>query len=132
MNNKIILGSFTITAGILIAFGPQFLFKVCKSMDYFMKCHWTAQVEIGVGAVIAAMGIAIIVFNCEKIRLGLCIGLFLSGTLSLLLPHVLIGMCSMDSMPCRKITLPAITVIDILLLIDIILNIVYLKRRKEK
>jgi hypothetical protein len=132
MKNRIISGGAAIIFGLLIALGPQFLFTVCPVMgDMVMKCHWTAQVEIGVGALIAALGIALVVFAGPQIRLGLTIGIFLSGVLALLIPHALIGGCAMPSMPCRKIAFPAITVISILLLITAALNGLYLARKKE-
>jgi hypothetical protein len=132
MKNRIVSGGATVAAGLLIALGPQFLFKVCPVMgDMIMKCHWSAQAEIGVGALIAALGIALVVFASPKTRLGLTIGVFLSGVLALLIPHALIGGCVMHSMSCRKITFPAITVISILLLIGAAFNVLYLTRNKE-
>jgi hypothetical protein len=119
--------------GLLIALGPQFLFKVCPVVDgMYMKCHWSARAEIGIGGpLIAGLGIALIFFANPKIRLGLTVGIFLSGVLALLIPHALIGGCVMHNMPCRKITFPAITVISILLLIGSALYTLYLARKKE-
>ena len=132
MKNRIMLGGGVVVFGLLIALGPQFLFKVCPIRgDMIMKCHWSAQAEIGVGALIAALGIGLIVFANPKTRLGLTIGVFLSGVLALLIPHALIGGCPGHLMPCRKITFPALTVISILLLIAAAINALYLARRKE-
>jgi hypothetical protein len=38
-------GIAVIVLGLLIALGPQFLFKVCDPAagGAFMKCHWSAQ-----------------------------------------------------------------------------------------
>jgi hypothetical protein len=132
MKNRIILGGVVVVFGLLIALGPQFLFKVCPVMgDMIMKCHWTARAEMGVGGpLIAGLGIALIFFANPKIRLGLTVGVFLSGILALLIPHALIGGCVNHTMPCRKITFPAITVIVILLLITAVFNVLYLARRK--
>jgi hypothetical protein len=134
MKNRIISGGATIVFGLLIALGPQFLFPVCPIVgDIVMKCHWSARAEIGIGGpLIAGLGIALFFFANPKIRLGLTIGIFLSGVLALLIPHVLVGGCVMHTMPCRKITFPAITVISILLLIMAVLNGLYLARRKDK
>jgi hypothetical protein len=130
---KHVIGIIFTALGLLIALGPQFLFKVCEPMgENFMKCHWTAQAEIGVGAVIAALGIALTVFASVKIRLGLVTGILLSGINALLLPHALIGGCAMDDMPCRKIAFPAITVIGILLIIGAGIYTAYLAREKAK
>jgi uncharacterized membrane protein YedE/YeeE len=127
-----IIGIVFIVPGLLLALGPQFLFKVCEPMgENFMKCHWSAQAEIGIGALIAALGIALTLFAAPKTRLGLVIGILLSGVLALLIPHVLIGGCAMESMPCRKIAFPAITVISILLLIGSGFYTAYLARKKD-
>jgi len=132
---KRIIGIVFAVLGLLISLGPQFLFKVCpvkydpEMMEYlFMKCHWTARVEIGVGALIAILGIALILFTDVKIRLGLAIAICLSGVLALLIPYVLIGGCPMHTMPCRKIAFPGITVASILLLIGAGLYTVYLAK----
>jgi hypothetical protein len=132
MKNRIFSGAATAVLGLLIALGPQFLFKVCPvSAGMIMKCHWSAQAEIGVGALIAALGIALIVFANPKTRLGLSVGVFLSGVLALLVPHALIGGCPMHSMACRKVAFPSITVISILLLIGSGFYILSLARKKE-
>ena len=132
MKNRIISGGAVVVFGLLIALGPQFLFKVCPVMDdMYMKCHWSAQAEIGVGALIAALGLASFFFASSKIRMGLTIGIFLSAVLALLIPHGLIGGCAMHSMACRKVAFPAITVISILLLIGTGLYTAYLARKKE-
>jgi hypothetical protein len=132
MKNRSISGAGVTAFGLLIALGPRFLFKVCPAMgEMYMKCHWTAQAETGVGALIAALGIALVIFASPKTRLGLTVGIFLAGILALLIPHALIGGCPGHSMPCRKITFPALTVISILLLISAALNALYLARKKE-
>ena len=131
MKIRIIGGAAAIVLGLLIALGPQLLFKVCEPMgENFMKCHWSAQAEIGIGAVIAALGVALILFANLKTRLGLTIGILLSAIHALLIPHVLIGGCAMESMPCRKIAFPAITVISILLIIGSGFYTAYLARKK--
>ena len=133
MKIRIVPGAVIAALGLLIALGPTFLFKVCEPMadGKFMKCHWAAQAEIGVGALIAALGIALVVFAAPKIRLGLMIGVFFSGVLALLIPHALIGGCGMDSMACRKTAFPAITVVGIVLLIGAGLYTAYLARKKD-
>jgi hypothetical protein len=132
MKIRIIAGSAAIVTGLLIALGPQFLFKVCEVVDDMkMKCFWTARAEIGVGALIAAFGIALLFFTHSKTQLGLNIGIILSAILALLFPHALIGGCPMHTMPCRMVTFPAITVISILVIISGLLYTVYLLRKKD-
>jgi hypothetical protein len=133
MKIRITGGITALVLGLLIAAGPQFLFRVCglTADGGFMRCHWSAQAEIGVGALIAALGLASLFFASPKIRMGLSIGIFLSAVLALLIPHSLIGGCAMHSMACRKTAFPAITVISILLLIGSGLYTAYLARKKE-
>jgi hypothetical protein len=99
MKNRII-GGAAIVLGLLITLGPQFLFKVCPPMEGggFMKCHWPAQVEIGVGTLIAALCIAFVFFCQPAHTHGADFGIFLSSVLALLVPHALIGGCFMHTM----------------------------------
>ncbi|MBO5985629.1 MAG: DUF4418 family protein, partial [Lachnospiraceae bacterium] len=103
-------GAFTIL-GILTAIGPQTIFAVCDAMDgKFMKCHWTAQAELGNGAIIAILGF-LLFLSSHKIRVGLQIALLALSVQTILLPNVLIGVCGGNHMSCRSLTLPALNVI---------------------
>jgi hypothetical protein len=102
MKNRIISGAVTIALGLLVALGPQFLFKVCNTMgDGFPRCHWSGQGEIGIGMLIAVLGIALLLFTESNVRLGLTIGVFFSSIIALCIPHALIGGCGMRNMPVR-------------------------------
>jgi hypothetical protein len=128
IKKQLVYGTTVIIAGLLVALGPQFLFKVCNVMDEnFPICHWSAQAEIGTGILITALGICILLFLDEsKIRLGLSIGIFFTNIVALLIPHVLIGGCNMMSMRCRRIAFPILSAICIVLLLTTITNIIYL------
>ncbi|MDR3164661.1 MAG: DUF4418 family protein [Synergistaceae bacterium] len=132
LKNRIISGVGAIIAGLLISLGPRFLFKLCPPMagGRWMTCHWTGQGEIGVGALIAILGCLMIFFSDNKVRLGLSVAVFLSGILALLLP-VLIGGCVMETMSCRSVTFPALTVISILTVAGFAANAVYLRRARH-
>ena len=120
MKKSIISGAIITVLGLLIAFGPQFLFKVCSTScgccGDIPTCHWSARAEIGIGMLIAALGLCCIVFNDSKTQLGLMIGVFLSSIIALAIPHALIGGCEMKSMACHRVAFPAITVISAVLL----------------
>ena len=124
---KRIIGIIVAVVGLLLALGPRFIFKVCDS--HTMICHWTAQAEIGIGIIIALLGIALVIFSDIRIQLGLSIGIFLSGIYALLVPHVLIGGCATSSMPCNTTAFPSITVICILLLVGISSRIFFIFRK---
>ena len=131
MKRSIIFGSVVIVLGLLIALGPQFLFKVCAhGEDGYPHCHWSAQAEIGMGFLIAALGICMIVFNDPKTHLGLSIGIFLAGFITLFIPHVLIGGCGMMTMQCRKVAFPAITAESVVLLVFSAIIAVYIEMKK--
>ena len=120
MKKSIICGAIITALGLLIAFGPQFLFKVCSTScsccGDIPTCHWSAQAEIGIGMLITALGLCLIVFNDSKTQLGLMIGIFLSSIIALAIPHALIGGCEMQTMSCHRVAFPAITVIGAILL----------------
>jgi hypothetical protein len=135
MKNRILSGAGIIVLGLLISLGPQFLFKSCGPVvsqigggPSWMKCHWSAQAELGAGALAAVLGLAILLSASREIRIGLLAGVFFSAILALLIPHALIGGCPMSTMPCRAVTFPAVTVLAILLLPVSAGNMLYLIR----
>jgi hypothetical protein len=147
MKKAIICGSIVIVLGLFIALGPQFLFKVCDpnmvstesassastdddccaepaqssccgpSVRSLPICHWSAQAEIGMGLLIAALGACMIVFPEQKTRLGLLIGIFFSSIIALAIPNFLIGGCSTMTMRCHRVAFPALTVESAVLLV---------------
>jgi hypothetical protein len=118
MKTSIVFGIVVIALGMFIALGPQFLFKVCAhGEDGYPHCYWSAQAEIGMGLLIVALGVCIIVFADPKTLLGLLIGVFLASFIALSIPNMLIGGCGMMSMQCRRVAFPALTVESVILLI---------------
>jgi hypothetical protein len=143
MKKVIIFGAVVIILGLLIALGPQFLFKVCGPTmasnaseeladccavpeesgccgpvaSSLPICHWSARAEIGMGLLIAALGACIIVFTDAKTQFGLLIGVFMASLIALATPHTLIGGCGSMAMACRRIAFPALTAESVILLI---------------
>jgi hypothetical protein len=132
MKNRIVSGVAAIVLGLAIAWGPRFLFKVCAPMmdGRFMKCHWTAQAEIGVGMFIALLGLFLLCCPAGDVRLGVTVGIFGAGVLVLLFPHALIGGCAMETMACRTTAFPALSVLGVLTLAGSAANLWYLSRRR--
>ena len=129
---RIIFGAIVIALGLLIALGPQFLFKTCGHGENFPQCYWSARAEIGVGLLIAVLGICFIVFKDPKIHLGLAIGIFLAGFVALFIPHSLIGGCDSADMLCQKIGFPALTVESIILLVTSAVIVGFLEMKKPR
>ncbi|MDR1943890.1 MAG: DUF4418 family protein [Synergistaceae bacterium] len=130
MKNRIISGVSALILGLLISMGPRYLFKVCEPApgSRFMNCHWTARAELGVGVMIAVLGLTLLVFKSGGTRLGVACAIFLSGALVLSFPHALIGGCAMEAMACRRTAFPALTVLGVLTVVGSALEIFYLYR----
>jgi hypothetical protein len=131
MKKNIIISAIVIVLGLLIGLGPQFLFKICAhGEDGFPHCHWTGQAEIGIGFLIASLGVCMIVFTDQKTHLGLFIGVFLASFIALFIPNMLIGGCGSMAMQCHKIAFPALIVESVILLVFSAIIAVYLEMKK--
>jgi len=130
MKKYIICAAMVIVLGLLIALGPEFLFKVCSAHDStFPRCHWSARAELGMGMLIAALGICLIIFTDSKTQIGLFIGIFFSSIISLSIPNALIGGCSVKTMACQRVAFPAITIISVIMLVFSAAMVVYMEKK---
>jgi hypothetical protein len=158
MKKVIIFGSIVILLGLLIALGPQFLFKVCDlsmsdsgyledccaepvetdccgpAISSYPICHWTARAEIGIGLLVAALGACMIVFTDPKTHLGLIIGVFMASMIAFAIPNFLIGGCGMLTMKCRRVAFPALTAESVALLVfsAIMVTVIAMQKPPEK
>jgi hypothetical protein len=119
MKNRLIVGPITVIAGLLTAVGPQTLFRICEPSHHatVSSCFWTGQAVIGVGSVLAALGIAYIFFANEGVRAGISIAIAANALLTILLANLLIGMDNNAMMSCRLSTLPALNIISVLTIV---------------
>jgi len=130
VKKNLLCGAVVIVLGLLIALGPEFLFKVCSAHgSTFHLCHWSARAELGIGMLIAALGICLIVFSDLKTQLGLYIGIFFSSIIALSIPNALIGGCNIKTMACRRVAFPAITIISIIALVFSVIMVVYMEKK---
>jgi hypothetical protein len=112
MKCRLVFGIPVVVLGLLIAAGPVTVFPVCPvMMEMIMRCHWTAQAELGVGIIIAILGLLSVLIESQQVRLGLSIAIFLNGIFALLIPSVLIGVCPGAHMHCRTLSLPALVIL---------------------
>ena len=106
----IILGLALLAAAGSVSFlGP------CVHEDGTLgACHWAGQALLGVEALIAAMAAAAIFIKDSGMRRGLFLAIALSAFLGIMIPGILIRLCSMETMRCRSLMRPAMTIINIL------------------
>ena len=109
---KLVLGAVLLILGALIAIGPQSIFPVCEfNPEKAMKCHWMGKSELGVGAVMAVLGLCSMLSHSAQLSRGLLAAGSLLGILTMLLPTVLIGACMNAHMRCVALTRPALLVL---------------------
>ena len=100
MKNKL-MSIGTMIIGVLLAAGPQFLFKVCPVGDKPMKCFYTAKALIAVGVILAVVGaLQLLAKQAESKRLLAITGAVVC-VMSILFPTVLIGSCMKPDMSCN-------------------------------
>jgi hypothetical protein len=101
---------------VAIAAVPQFtdceshgrMLTLADGRQVSMKCHWTAQAELGLGLPLFAVG-AVMFFSRRKgARRGLGFTGTTLGALAILLPTTLVGVCMNPDMPCASIMKPAL------------------------
>ncbi len=134
MKNRIISGITFIILGLLIAIGPSSLFAVCGPMEdgKFMKCHWTAQAEIGIGLGIVALAVLAIIFASKQIRIGLQLGIAVLSLIAIAIPTALIGVCGGEHMQCNALTRPVLLILGVITIVISVANTIYLFKGKEK
>ena len=131
MKKTVIISLVVVVLGLLIALGPQFLFKTCAPhSSTYPLCHWSARAELGMGMLIAALGICLFVFDDPKTQIGLTIGVFLSSILVIGIPFALIGGCKGADMDCKRFAFPALLVEGIILLVFSILIVISNEMKK--
>jgi hypothetical protein len=120
-----ILAIVLIILAVIISVLPQF--TDCQSQGLMltldngtqvpMKCHWTAQAEIGLGVPLFVLGILLFISRGREARaylgiLGAVLGLFV-----ILFPTVMIGVCSAADHYCNLLMKPALVLAGSLVIV---------------
>lgn len=129
MKNKISISIIFVILGILIILAPTVIFPVCDA-EMKMRCLYTKQAEIGIGALIAVLG-AVTFFLSEQVRAGISIAIAGIGVLEIAIPTTLIGVCGSDMMACNAATRPLLVVLGVLTILVSVINSVYLLKVKK-
>jgi len=111
----ILKGAAAAALGLIIALGPKFIFTACtvggcSCCGEYPQCFWATQAVLGMGFLIAALGLCMIIFNDPKTQLGMLIGIFVTAVIAILIPYVFIGGCPGKTMACYRRAFPGIAV----------------------
>jgi hypothetical protein len=129
MKNRLLFGLAALIGGVLIALGPQYIFKICEQTHGhgdITRCFWMARAEIGIGSSILIIGFVYIIFGKPRLAAGLTIAAALETVQAFLIPNLLIGVCPHQNMACRLATLPALNVISFFMALFMSVNAIYL------
>ena len=108
----------TLIVGLLLAVGPQFIFKPCPTTEKFMKCFWSCKALIVVGAVIAIIALLQLIAKEKESKKLLSVAALALLVSAILIPTVIIGGCAKPEMACKMLTFPvthSLSVIGIVL-----------------
>ncbi len=133
MNKTKITGILIAILGLLTVLIPTQIFKVCEAMDgKFMKCHWTAQVEVALGIAIIVLGLLIVLSKEKAAASAYSVASAINGVLVIIIPTVVIGVCGSAEMPCNSGTKPALIIAGALTaLVGLINAVLYLTSKKK-
>ncbi len=71
-----------------------------------MRCYWSARAELGVALPLAAAGVLLFFSRRKETRRALAILVSVLGAVTMLVPTVLIGVCSTSSAVCNTAMRP--------------------------
>lgn len=123
-----VFGIVFIILGILIAIGPWTIFAVCDSTT--MKCHYTAEAELVMGAMIALLGLLLVFVKSAETKIVIGIGEMGLGIFAVLISTTLIGMCPASSMECHLLAEPMLKILGTAVVI-LSLVLVYMAWKKR-
>ena len=108
-----------IISGIATIFIPSFYscaahgksIQLLGSVNVQMKCLWTARAEIGLGVLLLTVGVFLSVSRRSESRRFLSVLALILVILIILLPTLLIGVCTTPNMSCVVLMKPILLVI---------------------
>ena len=128
-----IAGVIAIVLGFIVAAVPHYIFPVCQYYGMLletaagtqvpMKCFWTGNAEIALGAMMIVTGLLLVVSRQKESRMLLGVVLGSLGVMVALLPTYLIGVCSTLDHPCHAGTQPALILLGVITIIVAIITI---------
>ena len=119
----------SLLVGLLLAVGPQFIFKPCPTTEKFMKCFWSCKALIAVGTILAVISLFRLIAKQAETQKYLALCGLLCCVFAILIPTVIIGGCAKADMICKVLTFPVTHSISV---IGIILNTLALLSNKNQ
>ena len=95
-----------------------------------MKCHWTAIAEIAVAVPLDSVGVLLFASKRKETKLVLSVLATVLGLFVLLIPAMLIGVCT-SGMLCEIVMSPLLILCGILVMVASVIALVLSIRQKE-
>jgi len=129
---SMITGISFIIYALALTVGPNTLYPGCPA-EKMMKCTQSLNVLFWIGIILGVIGIVNFFINADIYRLVASVVGIIAGIFAFLIPAVIIGACSMATMPCRALTFPVIYVLSgIFIAVNVINGILLLRARKTQ
>ncbi|MBR1559532.1 MAG: DUF4418 family protein [Clostridia bacterium] len=130
MKKSLIPAVIVLVLALVAAIGSQGFLGPCVHEDgSFGACHWAGRAELGVGLLLAAL--ALLGILVKTARRGLYLAMLPTALLGILTPGTLISLCAMDTMRCRALMRPAMTILFALSLVAALIGLL-LSRGEER
>lgn len=121
------IGALLVLLGVVVSLTSWFIFPVCEMHGLYtetktgvklpMPCGYTARAETGIGALIVVAGGLLIARSTPETRQAVGVFSIATGSLVVLYPTLIIGMCRLADHPCRQLTLPALEILGVAVII---------------
>lgn len=132
MKNRMVTAAVMAVYGLLIAVGPQTIFKVCENSTTPMRCTYSASAEIGIGLLGVLLGVLMWFTRTRREGALLCVAGMGLATLAGAVPLVLIGGCKNPKMPCVMLSFPIIYLLTGLVLLYLAVTLFLQLRKKDR
>ena len=117
---------------ILGAVGVRTFLAPCLHEDgSFGSCHWAGNALFGLFILMGIQALAVLSLSSLQLRQGLILGLLGESLYGLLLPGLLIRLCSMATMRCQSVMKPGASVIFVLVAILAVIAAVLCQRGRK-
>ena len=161
MKNRIVSSVLFMLFGALLILFPLYILPVCPLPDVqampattampadamhaapmdghmhntpgkIMKCFWTSRAEIGIGSLVIAIGLLVLVSRSLFVRIGLSMAIACTAVLAAAIPTILIGVCGNEMMRCNMGAKPTLVLLSLVLAIVAIINVWYLNKQTKR